>query len=71
MEIELKITVPDELVHFIIKEFELANDEKVLSSPKRDKLKEKLVEDITNRLKMKISKDLQRKIKNLFLNAKP
>lgn len=69
MEITLQITIPDELVNLIIKEFELANSGKE-SGKKVDELKIKLVENISEKLKLKVSKDLQTKIKNLFLNSK-
>jgi len=66
MEIEIKLTVPDELIHFIIQEYEVAHSGKKLN-PKNDELKDKLIADIGNRLKMKVSKDLQTKFKKLFL----
>lgn len=71
MKAELTIEIPDELIHLIIKEFEMANNGNVKLDSKIEQRKEAIVDQIATRLKLHLSKELQRKFKTMIQKANP
>lgn len=66
MKIQIAIEVPDELVHAIIKEYELANDPDKKLNAKVVEKKMLLADTIQTKLQLTIAKELQTKLKNIF-----